>query len=567
MKSLLMSGGVILGTLVISGLLWMLFKRKITIKVLALFLPIIVISGLIGFSVSAGIEVVFQGVLVGLGVVFLFVALMMVAKKIGAPLVELKRAGERVASGDMGAELGVVSGDEIGDLEATFNQMVVSIRREMDEIKDQQKSAKDALTEAVKTRDEALTEKETLQKEMEEKGRISEELRGTVEELETKLKEYEASEKDVQELKGVLEEELPGILERLNALKGGDLTVEFPPGQGEALAPLVQALSDVTVNLKNVISQMGGSSEMVIQTADNLAVESSRLVSGYEEQNTQARQVADQVENLSETINQTQQRAASASVTARRAGEIGERGDLLAAQLSRGIDHLVHLFGVFSQMSENFNRNAEKIHTAIDSINDIIIQANQLALTAAVEAARIGERGGGFVVVTDEIKKMTERVGNVSKDLVVVLNEIDEEIKGTQGSVAEGNEEVNNETDLAKKMGGAIQELRAEVDKLTETIRAIEQDNQLPEDIQETVNKGLEGISLAVNQTSQGAQSITRAAEDLKRLTGNLKNLLDRFQTGRPERPVSEGETIAEEGVEQGEAVEKEAPEKTEVVP
>ncbi|MBL7074658.1 HAMP domain-containing protein [candidate division KSB1 bacterium] len=567
MKSLLMSGGVILGTLVISGLLWMLFKRKITIKVLALFLPIIVISGLIGFSVSAGIEVVFQGVLVGLGVVFLFVALMMVAKKIGAPLVELKRAGERVASGDMGAELGVVSGDEIGDLEATFNQMVVSIRREMDEIKDQQKSAKDALTEAVKTRDEALTEKETLQKEMEEKGRISEELRGTVEELETKLKEYEASEKDVQELKGVLEEELPGILERLNALKGGDLTVEFPPGQGEALAPLVQALSDVSVNLKNVISQMGGSSEMVIQTADNLAVESSRLVSGYEEQNTQARQVADQVENLSETINQTQQRAASASVTARRAGEIGERGDLLAAQLSRGIDHLVHLFGVFSQMSENFNRNAEKIHAAIDSINDIIIQANQLALTAAVEAARIGERGGGFVVVTDEIKKMTERVGNVSKDLVVVLNEIDEEIKGTQGSVAEGNEEVNNETDLAKKMGGAIQELRTEVDKLTETIRAIEQDNQLPEDIQETVNKGLEGISLAVNQTSQGAQSITRAAEDLKRLTGNLKNLLDRFQTGRPERPVSEGETIAEEGVEQGEAVEKETPEKTEVVP
>jgi len=562
-----MSGGVILGTLVISGLLWMLFKRKITIKVLALFLPIIVISGLIGFSVSAGIEVVFQGVLVGLGVVFLFVALMMVAKKIGAPLVELKRAGERVASGDMGAELGVVSGDEIGDLEATFNQMVVSIRREMDEIKDQQKSAKDALTEAVKTRDEALTEKETLQKEMEERGRISEELRGTVEELETKLKEYEASEKDVQELKGVLEEELPGILERLNALKGGDLTVEFPPGQGEALAPLVQALSDVSVNLKNVISQMGGSSEMVIQTADNLAVESSRLVSGYEEQNTQARQVADQVENLSETINQTQQRAASASVTARRAGEIGERGDLLAAQLSRGIDHLVHLFGVFSQMSENFNRNAEKIHAAIDSINDIIIQANQLALTAAVEAARIGERGGGFVVVTDEIKKMTERVGNVSKDLVVVLNEIDEEIKGTQGSVAEGNEEVNNETDLAKKMGGAIQELRTEVDKLTETIRAIEQDNQLPEDIQETVNKGLEGISLAVNQTSQGAQSITRAAEDLKRLTGNLKNLLDRFQTGRPERPVSEGETIAEEGVEQGEAVEKEAPEKTEVVP
>jgi methyl-accepting chemotaxis protein len=72
---------------------------------------------------------------------------------------------------------------------------------------------------------------------------------------------------------------------------------------------------------------------------------------------------------------------------------------------------------------------AEKIKSMVLSIENISSQTNLLALNASIEAARAGEHGKGFMVVADEVKKLSVQSSLSTKEITNVLGTLDSKIK------------------------------------------------------------------------------------------------------------------------------------------
>jgi methyl-accepting chemotaxis protein II, aspartate sensor receptor len=291
----------------------------------------------------------------------------------------------------------------------------------------------------------------------------------------------------------------------------GNLNNPPVPENSTEIGLLGRSLNSMNLRLRDLLSEISGTSQQVNQASDDIAVNNSTLTERAEAEATTLEQTSASLEELVATVGQNADRTQSAQALAQEA--------VASVQAS---EHTVRQ--VVDTMGD-IRSSSQRIVDIIALIDGIAFQTNILALNAAVEAARAGEQGAGFGVVAAEVRVLAQRCAAAAKDI--------------KGLISESTQKINAGTNLAEVAGTAMESTMESIQKVSTfldeiALASIEQREGVAQ-----INQAMLLLDRATQQSGVVIEQANGIANRLSQHAQNLNQLVRQFDLGGRQREVN----------------------------
>jgi methyl-accepting chemotaxis protein len=299
------------------------------------------------------------------------------------------------------------------------------------------------------------------------------------------------------------------------ALKDGDLTVRANVTATDELGQMARALDVATTRLRdsvitvrdNSLSLTGASEELsavsrqISGSADTTSEQAATASSAAEQVSTSVSSVAAATEEMGASIAEIATNATDAAQVAGQATQATAAVKATAGQLSA---------------------SSIEINNVVNLITSIAEQTNLLALNATIEAARAGASGKGFAVVASEVKDLAQETARATEDISARVESIQRDSAAATQAIDEIATVIEQISSYSTVIASAVEEQTATTNEISHSVsEAATGATQIAATIVTVAD--------AASLTTSGVADANRAADELARMSAELKRVVSQF--------------------------------------
>ncbi|AFS79036.1 methyl-accepting chemotaxis protein Mcp [Gottschalkia acidurici 9a] len=350
------------------------------------------------------------------------------------------------------------------------------------------------------------------------------------------------------------------VSKRLKELSNneGDLTARLSVDSNDEIGEISLSFNNMLESLQQLIKDVNyTSNEVNIKSEEfrnmtgiasegneQIAATMEELAAGSEEQANLSSHVSHSTSELNRFIELLKLDGNNLRDSSEDIQSITEDGSL---QMKKTIEQVIIVNDLIKNATDNIislETKSKEISKLIQVINDIAEQTNLLSLNAAIEAARAGESGKGFAVVAEEIRNLSDQVGESVDDITRIVDNIQIETRNMTEVLGKGYHEVEEGTNQIKITGQTFENINEKISDMANKIQEIYDGLETMSSNSSEINSSIENVaaiiqestaateevSATVQEQSNSMENISQGAYMLFELSSKLSNIVAKFK-------------------------------------
>jgi methyl-accepting chemotaxis protein len=341
---------------------------------------------------------------------------------------------------------------------------------------------------------------------------------------------------------------LQRLRSRFMQLAEGDLITNLEVSNRDEYGELATTFNQSVGRLGSVIEQFQSQALRVSSAAAQIAAASRQAALISADQAGAVAEATVTIEELSHTAQQIAEAATLVANAAEQALSSASDGQDTVRTSIHGISTLKTQVQDIAIKILALSERSQRVGHIIEQITSIADQTHLLALNAAIESAAAGENGKRFAVVAAEVKKLSERSRNATKEVQAVLSEIQGATNASVMATEQGMKEAERGVALAHKSGDANESIIQMVERTVQLANAISLATQQQRSASEQVVSSMRQLATVIQDGAASAKQSSSLAIALDEIASELRRLSSQFRVEKSSLLDEPGEGFAADG-------------------
>ncbi len=320
------------------------------------------------------------------------------------------------------------------------------------------------------------------------------------------------------------------IKQAVHAMADGDLTVNVKLDARDEMKLIAHDMNMMVEKINALVSQVISATNQVVGAAEQGSASAEDALDGVNQQNSELELIATAMNEMSATVHEVANNAASTAEATRNADREANQGRSVVNQTIESINKLSQDMQQASEVIKQLEADSESIGSVLDVIRGIAEQTNLLALNAAIEAARAGEQGRGFAVVADEVRTLASRTQDSTEEIQNMIEKLQNGSRNAVKVMVEGTEQTERTVAQAAEAGTSLQSITDAVDYITQMNEQIASAAEEQSSVAEEINRNVVNVRDLAENTVSNANQTAQSSESLKAVAAQLQSLVKEFK-------------------------------------